>query len=346
MKSGSFIDGPPPADAGLFGFYLEESQQQIVVIGVPWEVTTSYGRGTAAAPDAIVKASHQLDLFDPQLQRSFGQEVAMLPISEKWRTWNRECSALALPIIEAGGRVQGKLRHDLEKINQIGDQLNVELRCLVASLLEEGKRVAILGGDHASPYGSILAHFDRYPGMGILHFDAHADLRVAYEGFLYSHASIMYNLVHEIPELAALVSVGVRDFSEDEAQIAENHPSIHAFYDHLIQAKLFQGCSWHAICQEILKPLPKEVYVSFDIDGLDPACCPHTGTPVPGGLSFNQAVYLLEQVVASGRKIVGFDLVEVAPNAKDPDDEWDTNVGARLLHRLASLTYRSNGCKM
>jgi agmatinase len=105
-------------------------------------------------------------------------------------------------------------------------------------------------------------------------------------------------------------------------------------------SKAFEGTTWAQQCQEIIAHLPEKVYISFDIDGLAADNCPATGTPVPGGLSFNQALYLLEKVVASGRKIVGFDLVEVAP--ADKQDEWDANVGARMLYKLCGLILKSN----
>ncbi len=97
--------------------------------------------------------------------------------------------------------------------------------------------------------------------------------------------------------------------------------------------------TWAEQVKRLLEPLPKDVYVTFDIDGLEPGLCPHTGTPVPGGLSFQEAAYLLAAVVRSGRRMVGFDLVEVAP---DPaGGEWDGNVGARVLYKLAGWTIAS-----
>ena len=106
----------------------------------------------------------------------------------------------------------------------------------------------------------------------------------------------------------------------------------------LAQAR-FEGEPWAAAVRRIVEPLPRDVYVSFDVDGLDPTLCPHTGTPVPGGLSFQEAAALVGGIVRSGRRIVGFDLVEVAP---DPEGgEWDGNVGARLLYKLVGWMLRS-----
>jgi agmatinase len=136
-----------------------------------------------------------------------------------------------------------------------------------------------------------------------------------------------------LPGVTRLVQVGVRDFCEEEAQrIDESAGRIVTFFDADLQARLAAGEPWAALVEEMLAPLPRTVYLSFDIDGLDPALCPHTGTPVPGGLNFAQACFLLRALAQSGRRLVGFDLVEVAPG---PDgDEWDGNVGARLLYKL------------
>ncbi len=345
MKLSSFMDIPPAPDAGLFGFEYGCQETKVAIVGVPWEPTVSYRRGTSLAPAAVIPASHQLDLFDAMVGASFGDAVGMLPINPAWQEMNEICQKKADPIIARGGLVDGELKRDLEYINQCSEQLNRELFALVGDLLANGKTVGIMGGDHSCPYGSILAHYDRYPGMGILHIDAHSDLRLAYEGFLFSHASIMYNLIHEIPELNRLISVGIRDYSDEEFRIAKNHPSIRTFYDHDMKRQGFQGRTWADMSNEIIEGLPELVYVSFDIDGLEQRFCPNTGTPVPGGLDFDQAVYLLEHVVRSGRRIVGFDLVEVAPNPNDARDEWDLNVAARLLHKLSSLAYMSQSGK-
>jgi agmatinase len=177
----------------------------------------------------------------------------------------------------------------------------------------------------------------QYPDYSILHIDAHADLRVAYEGFTFSHASIMDNAL-KIPQISRLVQVGIRDLSPAEAErIAQSNGRVHTFYDWSLKERQFTGQSWHQTCDEILASLSDRVYVSFDIDGLNPTLCPHTGTPVPGGLLFEEATYLLKRLARSGKRIVGFDLCEVAPG----EDDWDGNVGARILYRLVSAIITS-----
>ena len=206
--------------------------------------------------------------------------------------------------------------------------------------LARDKLVGLVGGDHSAAFGAIEAHARRWPGLGILHFDAHADLRPAYEGFTGSHASIMCNVVTRVPEVSRIVQVGLRDLSEEEHQtIVGSQGRLVAFFDGDITRRLFDGEPFSRIASDIVESLPEQVYVSFDIDGLDPALCPGTGTPVPGGLSFQQAVAVLARVVASGRTIVGFDLCEVAPGP--PGDEWNANAGARILYKLIGFALLS-----
>jgi len=325
----------PPKDAGLFGVSPSPEDQVMTIIGVPWEPTASYGRGCSNTPAQIVPVSHQLDLFEPFLQRNFGERVGLELLEGPWQERNQECIHLAQPVREHSGDLTPSLIANQKRVNQMSRLLNESLQEKAQRYLAEGKKVAVLGGDHSAPLGSIRAHALAYPGMGLLHIDAHHDLRHAYQGFYYSHASIMYNVLAETHFAGPLVSVGIRDFSLEEKTFAESKAGkVVTHYDHQLQRALLSGTSWAALTETILDPLPKEVYVSFDIDGLDPQLCPHTGTPVPGGLSFPQACYLLESIVTSGRQLIGFDLCEVAPGL----DDWDLNVGSRLLHKLSALS--------
>jgi agmatinase len=195
-----------------------------------------------------------------------------------------------------------------------------------------------VGGDHSTVYGIIRAYAEKYPGLGVLHVDAHADLRDAYEGFTWSHASIFHNVMTRLPGVSKLVQVGIRDLGEAEFQFSEDSGGrIVTHYDARTKARQHEGVAWRDLCVEMVSALPQDVYVSFDIDGLDPTLCPHTGTPVPGGLSFAEASTLIGEVVRSGRKIVGLDLNEVAPGL---DSEWDGNVGARLLYKMIGWMQR------
>ena len=224
------------------------------------------------------------------------------------------------------------LRRAVAEVDALGERMNAWVYDQVRGRLEQGKLVGVVGGDHSVPFGAIRAVAEKHPGVGLLHFDAHADLRRAYEGFRWSHASIMVNVL-ELPDVSRIVQVGIRDYSDEEDETIRANPErVKVHFDPDLRRALFDGESFSRVAGRVVADLPQQVYVSFDIDGLDPALCPHTGTPVLGGLSFAEVSALLRTVVASGRRIVGFDLNEVAP---DPDgrSEWDANVGARVLYK-------------
>jgi agmatinase len=244
---------------------------------------------------------------------------------------------------ECGGAegAPSTIRRAAEQVNQISGALERWVFERTARLLREGRIPGIVGGDHSVPLGAIAACAERFPGLGILHIDAHADLRRAYEGFAQSHASIMFNVFAHLGHVSRIVQVGIRDFGEEEYRlIGASRGQIQAFFDADIQRARLGGSGWRRLVRRIAGCLPRRLYVSFDIDGLDPALCPHTGTPVPGGLSFFEACDLLRALAESGRTIVGFDLCEVAPDPSG-QDEWDGNVGARVLYKLIGYTLLS-----
>ncbi len=331
-------------DSGIYGLPFTPEQAHVVLIPVPWDATTSYRPGTARGPQAILGASRQVDLCDVETGLPYKAGIALVDESSEVRAWNAEARARAEPVIDAGGIIEGSkdLAAAVARVDALGASLNDWVEAQAEAWLERGKLVGVVGGDHSTPFGLIRAVARRHPGLGILHVDAHADLRVAYEGFTWSHASIMHNVLEHVPEVARLVQVGIRDLCEAELDsIAASQGRVATYFDDELATRRFLGESWVNQCETIVEHLPDEVYVSFDIDGLDPSQCPHTGTPVPGGLTFAQATFLIGAVVRSGRRIVGFDLNEVAPG--DHGDEWDANVGARLLYKLIGRSLESNG---
>ena len=152
---------------------------------------------------------------------------------------------------------------------------------------------------------------------GLLHIDAHADLRKSYQGFKHSHASVMYNVLNLGFPPKKLVQVGVRDFSEEEFQLIKKDLRMECFFDEEIFARLFAGETWAKICQQIIKQLPYEIYISLDVDALSWNYAPGTGTPVPGGLSFRQVLYLFSEIRRQEKKLIAFDLVETSSGGKD-----------------------------
>jgi agmatinase len=329
--------------SGVFGLPHDEASAKVVLVPVPFDATTSYGKGAAKGPGAILEASRQVDLYDLETGRPYAVGIHMLEERDEIRAKNEEANALSEKIIEVAGIIEGnsELEAALSRVNALSGEVNAIVRADCERLIAAGKIVGLVGGDHAVPFGCIEAHAAKYPGLGVLHFDAHADLRPAYEGFEWSHASIMRNVVDRIPGVGKLVQVGIRDLSEEELEtIDSSNGRIEAFFDVDLKRAQRRGDSWDAIAKKIVQTLPSSVYVSFDVDGLDPALCPHTGTPVPGGLQFHEATAILEEVARSGRTIVGFDLNEVSPGE---DDDWDANVGARLLYKLIGWTLVSQG---
>lgn len=328
---------------GIYGLDTSAQDARVILLPVPWEATVSYGSGTAGGPAAILEASHQVDLLDRETGRPYEAGLHMLEISADLRSWSDEARRIAEPVIAAGGPGRDPaLRQAAEAVNALSERMNAQVHGEAKRWLEAGKLVGLVGGDHSTPFGLIRAVAEAHPGVGVLHIDAHADLREAYEGFRYSHASIMNNVVREIPEVARLVQVGIRDFCDEEDElIRSNAARIRTFFDADLKHELQEGETFARLAGRIVAELPQSVYVSFDIDGLDPSLCPHTGTPVVGGLSFAEATALLRRVVESGRRIVGFDLNEVAP---DPEgrSEWDANVGARVLYKQIGFALLSH----
>lgn len=328
LKNGNFIGLP----------FTEESAK-VVLIPVPWDVTVSYGEGTALAPQAILEASVQLDLFDSDVKDAWKKGIFFQPLNDSVladRDEIRPMAAKYLDFLENGGDIDtdSEMKQKLEEINNRCEELNNWVYKKSKSLLGADKMVGIVGGDHSVPLGFLKALAEKYTEFGILQFDAHHDLRDSYEGFTYSHASI-FNNVLEIENISKLVQVGIRDYCEEEVEkVQKENNRISVFYDQQINENAFNGKTWNEQSEEILKELPENVYISFDIDCFDPKLCPNTGTPVPGGLEFSEAAFLIKKVVESGRKIIGFDLCEVGQN------EWDANVGARILYKLCNLATR------
>ncbi|HEY3055479.1 MAG TPA: agmatinase [Thermoanaerobaculia bacterium] len=327
MKREHVFDPDAAAEGdGIYGLPFSPDDAKVVIIPVPFEATTSYGGGTSRGPAAVLEASKQVDLFDRDTGRPYEAGIAMLPLPKKIVRWNAEAKKLGRKRVTAVNRISGA----------VNDWVYEQTR----SFLEEGKMPVVLGGDHSVPFGAMRAYAEKYPGMGVLHLDAHADLRDTYEGFTYSHASIFHNVMTRLPKISKLVQVGVRDVGQAESRmIQESKGRIVTFFDSDLAALKEDGAPFGRLADAIVAELPDDVYLSWDIDGLDPTLCPGTGTPVPGGLSWNEAIGLLRALKRSGKRIVGLDLCEVSPG----EDEWDANVGARLLYKMigfALLTQR------
>ncbi|HZT47946.1 MAG TPA: agmatinase [Hyphomicrobiaceae bacterium] len=244
-----------------------------VVIPFGLEASVSYGGGTAAGPAAILAASHQLELYDEELGR------------EPYLDWG--VAALREP------RIARPIAAALD-----------QLAALAETVVADGRFPLVLGGEHSLTIGAIRPHLARHPDLVVLQLDAHADLRDGYQGERCSHASAMRRVLDH-PSVS-LVSVGIRAVSREEVAFYEanrHRITIHWAKD---QAR------WDL--EAMLAPLRgRPLYVTFDIDALDSALMPATGTPTPGGLGYWQALSLVRAACAAADRVVGADLVELAP---------------------------------
>lgn len=193
---------------------------------------------------------------------------------------------------------------------------------VVARFYREGKAIALLGGEHSVTIGAVRATAALRPGVGVLQVDAHADLRAAYEGSPYNHACVMAR----VAEICPFVQVGIRsmDISEREAV----QPGRIFYADELVN-----DLAW---VERVVSVLPDRVYITFDLDALDPAIMPSTGTPEPGGLSWYAALRLLRRV-AESREVVGFDVVELCPGSEHAPDF----LAAKLVYKMMSYVHAS-----
>jgi agmatinase len=247
---------------------LKPEQARFHVVPVPYEKTVSYGNGTAKGPAAIIEASSQLERFDGMSD----------PGAEGIYTW---------PAVDCSGAPERVID---------------EISFFVKRILELKKTPVVLGGEHTVTWGVIKGYLDAgVKDFGVVQIDAHADLRDAYEGNKYSHASVMRRIVDAgIP----LVQLGVRAFCEEEREARKAHKVL--AFDAVDIAP--RGTSKI----KLPKKFPPKVFFTLDVDGIDPSVLPATGTPVPGGLGWYQTLGLFESV-ARQRKIIGFDVMEFAP---------------------------------
>lgn len=338
-------------NGNLYGLPFTTEDAKSIVIPVPWDVTVSYRDGAVSGPHEMLNASVQVDLYDADLKDAWKLGIAMEAIPQEWLILSQKLRPKAIECIEhlakGGSEEDAQLKPHYAEINAGCEALNAWVKERASHHLKQGKMVSVLGGEHSVSLGLIQAlgeqYADKNEQFSILHVDAHADLREAYEGFKYSHASIMFNAL-DIPQVQNMAVVSIRDYSQQEADRIQNSQGrITAFTDLELKRAQFRGETWHDLCEKIIQPLGPKVYLSFDIDALDPALCPHTGTPVPGGLEFEQFFYLIDRLVASGRTLIGFDLSEVAPGVIQPGDihSWDAMVGVRALYRLLNRMAQS-----
>jgi agmatinase len=336
-------------DSGLFGLDHPAERAGVHVLGVPFDATTSYRPGARLGPQAVLAASRQVELHDLDFGEPWQAGIHLVPTEPRLAALQGSAAPHARRVIEAGGIEHGgaELEADVLRVDALQEELRGIVHGFTDRALAEDRLPVVLGGDHSVPLGAIEAVAARQPGLGVLHVDAHADLRVSYEGFAQSHASILHNVLART-DVTHVVQVGLRDVSVEELDAIERSGGrVSAVLDRDWAAARARGEDLEARAAAALEPLPRDVYLTIDVDGLDPALCPNTGTPVPGGLAWSEVVLLLDALVRSGRRVAGLDLVEVAPGPEDfpasERDGIDAIVGARLLYKAigAALASRS-----
>lgn len=323
----------------IFGLPFTEEDAKLIIIPVPWEVTVSHLAGTARAADHVYRSSLFVDIFDVDGDAGWKKGFYMQEIDKKLLFKNdylRKEAELYIDYISQGASIEENkfMYKSLKEINEGSAFMNKCVYENSKTLLEKDKLVAVLGGDHSTSLGLMKALSEKHGDFGVLQIDAHCDLRNKYEDFNYSHASIMYNALTELPAITKLVQLGVRDYCEEEWNyICNSNFRVVTYFDKQVKNRLFEGQTWKTIANEIIQNLPQKVYISFDIDGLDRKLCPNTGTPVIGGFQSEEMIYLIQKVKESGRELIGFDLVEIGVGQTD----WDSNVGASILWRLCNI---------
>ena len=332
------------------GYYFRDAMSvqdaEVVLVSAPWAVTSAAGQGAAYTPDAIIDASTAVSLYDAVSQISIEGKVATAEVDYDLQESSLQLGGDAAKVvshIEDGGTLSGD--YFIRKVNRI----NIGFRDMHRSVgkrvfrfADKGKIVGVVGGDHSVTLGAVRSISSVYPEMGVLFIDGHCDLRQSGKIFAYSHLSIARNIIDEVPQIAKMVQVGARDMSLEEIEFATSHPKIELFSHEDMVRSLYSGENWINICDKIAESLPKQVYISFDIDALTPECCPNTKRPIAGGMSFDQAVILINRVVESGRQIIGFDLTEVVPVS---EGSIDSAIGARMLVKLCAAALKSKNNK-
>lgn len=327
----------------LFGQVVSEPEAEIVLLPVPWDLTTSFHKGTSEGPEAIRDISYQLDFCHPDFKTLSIKDIALSTQTLTLKTLNQTLlpvSASVISHLESGLELTDSVESDILRVNHACEQMVNTVYQTALAYIQSDQLLGLVGGDHSTSLGLIRALSESVEdGFGVLQIDAHMDLRESYQGFTYSHASIMHHVL-KLSSVQRVVQVGIRDYSEEELQVMKQSSGrVKTFFDSEIHDHLFEGKSFESLCKKIVNALPDKVYLTVDIDGLDPSLSPKTGTPVPGGLSFQQLSFLLKLLVKSGRQIIGFDLVEVSP---DFSSFWDQTVGARVLYLLCGYAWESN----
>src|SRR5688500_5726494 len=283
----------------------------VYVLPAPYEHTSSYVLGSDDGPAAIIEASQQVELYDETLG------------VEPYREWGGVATAVPLAL---------EKKVDRDAVEAI--------QAYVKAHVKRSRFIITLTGEDTGALGAIRAHAKTYPDLCVLQIDAHGDLRHAYQGNPYSHASVMARVVEDgLP----LVQVGIRSISAEEVEFIKRTQSVSTFLAaHIIDPSGPYGGQASRWVPDVLKACTGPVYLTFDCDGLDASLVPALGTPEPGGLGWYDVLTLVT-ALANGPGIVGMDISEIAPIQGFVAPQFAV---ARLIYRIIGRigAARKAGC--
>src|SRR2546423_4120176 len=249
-------NGASNPNNNIFGLPFSEEEARVIILPIPWEVTVSFGSGTARSAEQIMKASLQVDLYDPDIPEGWKQGFFLKESDRKIllkSDYLRKEAELYIDYISKGELIEDNqfMRKTLKEVNEGSHFLNNWVYQQTKTLLEKDKLVVLLGGDHSTPLGYMKALAEKHGAFSILQIDAHCDLRESFEGFVYSHASIMYNAIKEIPELQKVIQLGTRDYSQGEYEFVQHHQDkLKIYFDKDIRSRQYEGESFKMIAEE------------------------------------------------------------------------------------------------
>lgn len=332
-------------DGAYFGMPCLPDAAALVIVSAPWDVTAPEGSSSSYAPDAIIEESLRMDLYDPLSPDEWRKGIATADIDytlqEISHGMRQDVERLRSREEKGGGLTGLADDYYARKMRRIDEECVAMLRNIRSQMAEHmraGRIAALVGGDQSAVFGALCAAAESHEGVGVLHIDALCRMKSRHEGFEHSAASTMFDASEQIGGLGRIVHVGVREMSATEHRLVRESEGMSLFDADRLSAMRYEGMPWRQVCDAIVAELPHEVFVDLDISVLRPDNCPHSPEAVAGGLDFDGTVYLIDRVVRSGRRIVGFALTGVSPAS---GDSTDARVGARMLYRMCGIALRS-----
>jgi agmatinase len=332
-----------PDNGNYFGISLNPEESALVLLSAPWDATSSLLQGSSYAPDAIIEMSRFVDFYEPIAPDSWRKGIATIPVDYSIQDLSHRLQSdterLTKLHDEFGLSVINNLMYDrrLKRVNEGSVEVNDALFNQVKQWTERDKIVGVIGGDQSVSYSAIKAMGYKYEKLGVIHVASKCYMREAYQGFDFSHASTMYNVMRDVPQVEQLSIVGAQEFSPIEWERATSNSRVRLFTAQEMWTQQFEGKTWAAQVADIVETMPQNVYVALNISGLMSAYSPNKGRVSNGGLSLYQLIYLMDRVITSGRRIVGFDITEVVPRA---ETKRDILIVARLLFKMCSVALK------